>query len=772
MSILQFLACLLLACASGLAGAHESTLLPARPADLPPRSITVVLDDNYPPYIFRDANGQIQGILKDTWALWQERTGIAVTLQAMDWAAALKLMETGQAEVIDTLFKTEARKQLYDFAPPYATLEVPIFFHSSLSGIVNAESLKGFSVGVKDGDACIDVLLTHGVDSLKGYPSYSAVVAAAAAGDIRVFCMDQPPAMYLLAQQGVAADFRHSQPISVGQFHRAVRKGERALLATLEHGFARITAVEYHDIDKRWMGSAIGEAGRAPYARYVGYLLLAACLITLTLALWNLMLHRRVQQKTRSLSDSLTALEQARQVSEQTLLEQKIMLENSMFGIVKVVNRVVVWANPAFEAMFGYGSNELVGSSTRLCYPSEEAYQDLAAQAYPVLMTEKVFRTQIEFVRRDGTPIWVDLNGTALAPDSAEFLWIFIDITERRAVDERLRKLSRSVEQAPIAIVITDLAGCIEYANPRFTDITGYTLEEVHGQNPRILQSGLTASTAYVDLWQTLCAGGIWQGELHNRKKNGELFTEHAVIAPVLDASGKVTHYVALKQDISLRKQAELALQASLQEKVALLNEVHHRVKNNLQVITSLLRLEAGRSAEPNTKAVLKEMQGRIYSMALLHETLYRSGSFASVELGAYLRQLATQAFRAQVSSSSPVGLQLELAQASVSLDQATTCGLLVNELISNSLKHGFVQGRSGQVVIGLQVLPAHEGSPELLRLQVSDNGVGLPSDFAQRCLQSLGMQLVSDLVRQLGGSLHIDSGPGTRFEVTFTPQS
>jgi len=204
-------------------------------------------------------------------------------------------------------------------------------------------------------------------------------------------------------------------------------------------------------------------------------------------------------------------------------------------------------------------------------------------------------------------------------------------------------------------------------------------------------------------------------------------------------------------------------------EKEALLNEVHHRVKNNLQVITSLLSLEAGRSNQPETRLVLQDMKGRIRSMALLHETLYRSGTFAAVELGSYLKQLATHAFRAQASNSSLIGLTLNLDSVTVSLDQATTCGLLVNELISNSLKHGYAQGGRGTVCIELfPVIPVDMRSPAQWCVRVSDTGAGLPDDFEQRCQQSLGMQLVSDLVRQLGGTLLIHHKPGATFEVTF----
>lgn len=206
------------------------------------------------------------------------------------------------------------------------------------------------------------------------------------------------------------------------------------------------------------------------------------------------------------------------------------------------------------------------------------------------------------------------------------------------------------------------------------------------------------------------------------------------------------------------------ALRASLREKEALLKEVHHRVKNNLQVITSLLRLEAGRSAEAATRVVLKSMQGRIQAMALLHETLYRSGTFASVDLGAYLKQLATQSFRALGAHPGSVQLDLELASVRVDMEQTIPCGLLVNELISNCLKHAFPSGRTGGIRVELKPI---DGSRQL-RLRVSDTGIGLPADFEAKRGNSLGLQLASDLAKQLGGRLDIDAGPGAGFGLTF----
>jgi two-component sensor histidine kinase len=216
------------------------------------------------------------------------------------------------------------------------------------------------------------------------------------------------------------------------------------------------------------------------------------------------------------------------------------------------------------------------------------------------------------------------------------------------------------------------------------------------------------------------------------------------------------------------QKQTQEALESSLKDKVALLNEVHHRVKNNLQVITSLLRLEAGRSTQPDTRSVLKDMQGRIRSMALLHESLYRSGTFAGVDLGHYLQQLATQAFRSMAPQDGSVRLQLVMASVKVTMDQATPCGLLLNELMSNSLKHGFPDGLHGEVHVELQPVP---GTSQV-QLLVSDTGVGLGVGFTLLGKKTLGLQLVSDLVRQIAGRIEIGSGPGAVLIVSFQPDT
>ena len=345
---------------------------------------------------------------------------------------------------------------------------------------------------------------------------------------------------------------------------------------------------------------------------------------------------------------------------------------------------------------------------------------------------------------------------------------LLAEIAERRRAEHALKRSNERLQAVQrigrMGFLDWDLTTNTIVLSPEASEI--YHLEKppspedmmrfVHPDDMERVERGMTAAlvgTAKLDLeHRAICPNGT---EIH----------VHATAELIRNEDGTPVRLLGTVRDIADRKQAEDELQPSLREKEALLKEVHHRVKNNLQVVTSLLRLEAGRSAHPATRAVLIEMQGRIRAMALLHESLYRSGTFAAVDLGAYLRQLTAQLVRAQAARPGTIHLDLDIASVEVVMDQAIPCGLLVNELVSNSLKHGFPDGRTGEVRVELQPV---DGGPQV-RLRVSDTGVGLPADFEAKRRDSLGLQLVSDLARQLRGTLEIGPGPAAVFTVTFT---
>ncbi|WP_291995747.1 EAL domain-containing protein [Candidatus Accumulibacter sp. ACC003] len=267
--------------------------------------LTVVTDDNYPPYVFRDGEGRLVGYLVDSWKLWETKTGVRVDLRASDWATALQRMADGQADVIDTLFMTPARARTLDFTPPYAQIPVAIYTHASIGGIVDLNTLRGFLVGAKDGDACIEKLAAAGIPTVQRFASYQALVQGAIAGKVRVFCLDEPPANYLLYLNDAGEQFKKAFSLASGDFHRAVRKGDVDTLALVQRGFSSITPAEERALHEKWMGTPLAPS---PYVRYLGYALLVGTLVAAVLLLWVISLRRVVARRTARLQATLDAV--------------------------------------------------------------------------------------------------------------------------------------------------------------------------------------------------------------------------------------------------------------------------------------------------------------------------------------------------------------------------------------------------------------------------------------------------------------------------------
>ncbi len=248
------------------------------------------------------------------------------------------------------------------------------------------------------------------------------------------------------------------------------------------------------------------------------------------------------------------------------LSEQQTILNNVLDGIAYLKHRRIVSCNRRMYEIFGYSPGELIGQSTEILYASYQTFLDVGKNAYVQCAAGRTHSDEVQMRRRDGQVFWGGLRGQAIDPQRAYegSIWIFTDISERRAAEQQTRQLLRAVEQSPVSIVITDRNGLIEYVNPRFTQVTGYGPEETIGCNPRILKSEQTPRETYDDLWRTLLAGKEWRGVLCNRRKNGQLFWEDASISPIFDEQGVITHFLAVKEDISTRKRDEDALRQSL----------------------------------------------------------------------------------------------------------------------------------------------------------------------------------------------------------------
>lgn len=247
----------------------------------------------------------------------------------------------------------------------------------------------------------------------------------------------------------------------------------------------------------------------------------------------------------------------------------------------------------------------------------------------------------------------------------------------------------------------------------------------------------------------------------------GDVLTAGLLADAIALALDNARLYTEARHELAERQRAEEQLRASLQEKDVLLKEVHHRVKNNLQVVSSLLSLQSRAVHDPQILSALRDSQGRVRTMGLIHERLYQSQDLSRVDFAEYMRSLVIYLFNSYGMEPVRVSLDVQVpAGLTMGVDVAIPCGLIVNELVSNAFKHAFPGGRKG--TLHVELAPAGDGT---MRLLIADDGVGLPEGFDVRDTRSLGLKLVASLTGELGGRLDVASGPGTTFKITFPAQ-
>ena len=226
---------------------------------------------------------------------------------------------------------------------------------------------------------------------------------------------------------------------------------------------------------------------------------------------------------------------------------------------------------------------------------------------------------------------------------------------------------------------------------------------------------------------------------------------------------GLSIHERELEIENALKTQYAEKIEKSLREKEVLLKEIHHRVKNNMQVISSLLRLQSRHVKDKEALELFNESRNRIYSMALIHESLYQAKDLTRIDFAGYVRRLTRDLFRTYSVGPNEIKLKMEIKDVFLNVNTGIPCGLIINELVTNSLKHAFPDGKNGEIQVGLYKRKKGE-----FTLNVRDNGTGFPEDFDFQNTESLGMQIVISLVEQLDGTIELDKGEGTSFTIGF----
>lgn len=430
----------------------------------------------------------------------------------------------------------------------------------------------------------------------------------------------------------------------------------------------------------------------------------------------------------------------------------------------------LVYVNDAFVRMFGYDSKEeVLKTNPADFYASEENRW----QVIKKLKKENgIHNEEVLFRRKDGTTFWGFENSTMGESNGEKYIdAVITDIDSRKKAEEELRKseekyrtILKNIEEGYFE---TNLAGDFTFFNRTLVEMIGYPADELIGKNNREYMDEENAQKVYETFnrvyqtgkpehgfdWQLICG-------------DGSLIFVEASVTLRKDEDGYPIGFSGMIRNVTDRKQKEKQIRNSLKEKEVLLGEIHHRVKNNLAVISGLLYLQADITQDENAHKALMQSQSRINSMALIHELLYDNQTFSSLNPRVYIEQLVEHISSNLRSRDSSIKTEIKAENFDLEMSTAIPCALIINELITNAYKYAFTGLDEGTVWVHFK-----KTGDENYQLIVADNGKGLPADFSieDSSNHSLGLSLVKTLTRQLKGELSVENGNGTTFMITFS---
>lgn len=381
-----------------------------------------------------------------------------------------------------------------------------------------------------------------------------------------------------------------------------------------------------------------------------------------------------------------------------------------------------------------------------------------------------VISNEIRVRNKQNEIVWLEDHMYEVNPENAKAYYsgIMIDITQQKRTQLKMleteTKLTAILRNLPKVVIYQSGLGK-DFISENIADMIGYTPSEIlenkyffgsimHKEDMILVKSSIAN-------WHKEGDEGILNMEFRVKKKNGEfIWIEDHMFKVKLNE--KESYLSGILIDITDRKLTEQKISRSLREKELLLKEIHHRVKNNLQVVSSLLKLQSGYVKDKNSLNLLIDSQNRVRSMALVHQKLYQSKDFSEIDFPEYLKQLSEHLLNVFKTKSGNINVIVNSANVNLGIDLAVPCGLILNELISNSLKYAFPEGQKGVISINFIF---NEGCYEIL---ISDNGIGFPKEVNYKETKSLGLQLVNTLVGQIDGTIMMENTTGTTFKIQF----
>ena len=528
------------------------------------KNIHIGVDPAWPPFEFFDTTKVYSGIASDYVRRLNENLKINMApVPNLSWPEVMNKAREGEIDVLPCVVKTPERAKFLLFSEPYISFPMVILTREDAP----------FASGVQDfGNGKVAVVKGYVTQELmqRDYPDHEFYLAkdidralrAVSKGKIDAFVGNLASIIYTSQKLGLTnLKVATATPYKY-ELAFAVRKDWPELVNILNKSLYSIPHLEKTEIHNRWINVRFErKTNWSLLLEVVGVIVLVGGIILVIILRWNRKLSKEISERRRTEEALRESRAAARGLLDAT--QESLLLLDGLGNVVAI--------NTTAARRFQKAPDEITGTDFFNLLPGEvgntrRAYFDRVMQSGNLVDFEDaldgiVFQSRFYPVKdKDG-----QLVGVALFSE---------DITERKQAELELKKLSRAVEQSPTSVVITDTRGTIEYVNPTFSEVTGYSAEEVIGQNPRVLKSGDLPESYYKELYDTILSGKIWRGEFKNKRKNGEEFWESASISPIMDKKGEITHFVAVKEDTTESKAAEEALRASEEKSRLLLESV------------------------------------------------------------------------------------------------------------------------------------------------------------------------------------------------------
>lgn len=606
---------------------------------------------NFPPYEFIDKDGNPKGYNVELTRAVAKVMGMNIAVSLGPWSEIYNALEAEKIDVVQGMFYSEKRDQVFDFTPPHIFMSHVVFTRGNSVKINSVEDIRGKEIIVmRDGSMHEYAIENQLTDKLVLVETQAEALRLLSSGKHDYVLATRLPGLHWIKEMKLDNVFPTEVLIGEGNYCYAVKEGNIRLMARFSEGLALLKkSGKYQKIYNKWVGMSVRKSiAKAKVTKVTLFVLLPLLSLLAGTLFWSWSLKKKVFERT---------MELAKEIGERKRTEQKLRESEEKFrsisdsandAIIMMDNsgNISFW-NEAAEKIFGYSEEEALG---------EDLHKLLAPERYHRLFKENFVKFRI---KGEGPAIGETLEVQALKKDGTEF---------------------------PIEISLS-----------------------------------------------TVKLESKWNA-------------------------------IGMVRDITERKENEAKIRASLEEKELLLNEIHFRVRNNMQAISSIIALQSATDANEKITDAFNECQNRIKSMALVHEEIYRTKDFSKIDIKEYIETLTHTLLDSYKEKVQNISFEIDTKDIYLDIDTSINVGLILNELVTNSLKHAFPDGKQGTIQVGFQNI-----NKERIELKVRDNGIGLPDGFNIRDIDSLGLKLVTLLTEvQLGGRVEVKQDNGTEFRLVM----